>query len=130
MVEEEAAAAAAKVEEVRKSGKGTKKGEEEEKEGKGGAQPAVARVTVGELRCVLLNAMFCFARRSCLLCPFSHFKTLTSKSCMRPHIHREGPNPGALLALKLVLPLGQLEHPPSSFIVLDKVRTCACGNEA
>jgi hypothetical protein len=43
---------------------------------------------------------------------------------MRPHIHthREGLNPGALLALKLVLPLGQLEHPPSSFIVLDKVR--------
>lgn len=40
----------------------------------------------------------------------------------RPQIHREGPNPGTLLALKLVLPLGQLEHPPSSFIVLDKAR--------
>lgn len=35
---------------------------------------------------------------------------------------REGPNPGAVLALKLVLPLGQLAEPPSSFIVIDAVR--------
>lgn len=112
LVQEEAAAAA-KVEEGRT--KGTKKGEEGE--GEGGAQPAVARVTVGELRCV-----FCFAGRSCLLDTYLEI--------MRPHTRREGPNPGALLALKLVLPLGQLEHPPSSFIVLDKVLACACGNEA
>ena len=52
LVQEEAAAAAAKVEEGGKTGKGTKKGEEGEEEGEGGAQPAVARVTVGELRCV------------------------------------------------------------------------------
>lgn len=42
-----------------------------------------------------------------------------------PHdesIDREGPNPGKLLALKLVLPLGQLTEPPCSFLVIDAVR--------